>query len=185
METAPALGQAIGLRLATGEPSALAEAYAAFAPSMLSYVTRFVGPTDAEDVVQRTFLDAWRFAPGYDPDTNGRHVLQTRPQPVIREQDCVGCALCANVCPVDDCISMVSLPSGREPVTWDQLQQTDPQVTTDWPAILALLRNPRERCLEILMKSSRKPTTPRPVNKKSTSSAEADGLVRVSRWLRK
>ena len=62
-----AAGQAIGLRLAKREQSALADAYAAFAPGMLSYVTRFVGPSDAEDVVQRTFLDAWRFAPSYDP----------------------------------------------------------------------------------------------------------------------
>lgn len=67
MDTGHAVGQAIGLRLATGEPSALADAYAAFGPSMLSYVTRFVGPTDAEDVVQRTFLDAWRNAGAYDP----------------------------------------------------------------------------------------------------------------------
>ena len=28
----------------------------------------------------------------------------TRPQPVVREDDCVGCRLCYNVCPVDDCI---------------------------------------------------------------------------------
>ena len=61
-------GQAIGLRLAQREQSAMDDAYAAFAPSVLSYVTRLVGPTDAEDVVQRTFLDAWRFAPSYDPD---------------------------------------------------------------------------------------------------------------------
>ena len=56
------------MRLAMREQSALADAYEAFAPSVLSYVTRFVGPTDAEDVVQRTFLDAWRFAPSYDPE---------------------------------------------------------------------------------------------------------------------
>ena len=62
------IGQSIGLRLAMREQSALADAYAAYAPSVLSYVTRFVGPTDAEDVVQRTFLDAWRFAPSYDPE---------------------------------------------------------------------------------------------------------------------
>ena len=68
MDTAHALGQGIGLRLAQREQSALADAYAAFAPSVLSYVTRFVGPSDAEDVLQRTFLDAWRFAPSYDPE---------------------------------------------------------------------------------------------------------------------
>ena len=68
MDTAHAVGQGIGLRLARQEQTALADAYAAFAPSVLSYVTRFVGPTDAEDVVQRTFLDVWRFAPSYDPE---------------------------------------------------------------------------------------------------------------------
>ena len=57
--------------------------------------------------------------------------------------------------------------------------------TTDWPAILALLRNPRDRCLLILMKSSAKPTTPSPVNRNSTSRADADGMVRVIRWLPK
>ena len=55
--------------------------------------------------------------------------------------------------------------------------------TIDWPAILALLRSPRERCLLILMKSSRKPTTPSPANRNSTSSADADGGVQVIRWL--
>ena len=47
--------------------------------------------------------------------------------------------------------------------------------TTDWPAILALLRSPSERCLLILMKSSRNPTTPSPVNRNRISRAEADG----------
>ena len=57
--------------------------------------------------------------------------------------------------------------------------------TIDCPAILALLRRPSERCLLILMKSSRKPTTPSPVNRNRISSAEADGGVRVIRWLPK
>ena len=57
--------------------------------------------------------------------------------------------------------------------------------TIDWPAILALLRRPSERCLLILMKSSRNPTTPSPVNRNSTSSADADGAVQVIRWLPK
>jgi RNA polymerase sigma-70 factor (ECF subfamily) len=61
-------GQAIGLRLASHEQSALADAYTTFAPGLLAYVTRLVGPSEAEDVVQRTFLDAWRFAPAYDSE---------------------------------------------------------------------------------------------------------------------
>src|SRR5580692_7919947 len=42
-----------------------------------------------------------------------------RPQPRVREKDCVGCRLCYNVCPVEGCISMVEIDSGRAPVTWD------------------------------------------------------------------
>ena len=42
--------------------------------------------------------------------------------PKIREEDCVGCNLCQIVCPVDGCISMVDLPSGRHPMSWNQYQ---------------------------------------------------------------
>lgn len=59
--------QAIGVRLARREERALEEAYAAYAPTVLSYVRRYVGHDEAEDVVQRTFLDAWRHAGRYDP----------------------------------------------------------------------------------------------------------------------
>jgi RNA polymerase sigma factor (sigma-70 family) len=62
-----AAGQAIGLRLARREEQALEEAYAAYAPTVLSYVSRYVGRDEAEDVLQRTFLDAWRHAGRYDP----------------------------------------------------------------------------------------------------------------------
>ncbi len=58
-----------------------------------------------------------------------------RPQPRVREVDCVGCRLCYNVCPVEGCISMVELESGRKPVTWDQLAKTRPEVTDDWDAM--------------------------------------------------
>ena len=51
--------------------------------------------------------------------------------------------------------------------------------TTVWPTILALLRRPRLRCLEILMKSSRKPTRPMPTKRKSSSSADAEGALWV------
>lgn len=63
----PAAGQALGLRLARREEQALEDAYSAYAPTVLTYVSRYVGPDEAEDVMQRTFLDAWRHAGRYDP----------------------------------------------------------------------------------------------------------------------
>jgi RNA polymerase sigma-70 factor (ECF subfamily) len=60
-------GQAIGARLARGDESALEDAYAAYARGVLSFVRRYVGADDAEDVLQRTFVDVWRSAPRYDP----------------------------------------------------------------------------------------------------------------------
>jgi dihydropyrimidine dehydrogenase (NAD+) subunit PreA len=30
---------------------------------------------------------------------------------------------------------MVELPSGRAPITWDQLSQSRPEVTEDWEAM--------------------------------------------------
>jgi len=78
-------------------------------------------------------------SPGaYDVRSNGKHeAIQTRPQPVVREGDCVGCRLCYNVCPVDDCITMVELPSGREPVTWAELSKDHAEITEDWEAMKA------------------------------------------------
>jgi RNA polymerase sigma factor (sigma-70 family) len=60
-------GQAIGVRLARQEEQALEDAYSVYAPTVLSYVSRYVGRDEAEDVMQRTFLDAWRHAGRYDP----------------------------------------------------------------------------------------------------------------------
>ena len=60
-------GRAIGLRLARRDESALEDAYAAYGPSLLAYLRRYVGPDEAEDVLQRTFLDVWRHAPRYQP----------------------------------------------------------------------------------------------------------------------
>ncbi|CAN5761221.1 NAD-dependent dihydropyrimidine dehydrogenase subunit PreA [soil metagenome] len=56
-------------------------------------------------------------------------------QPVVREDDCVGCNLCSLVCPVDACIEMITLPSGRESVTWNQLMRERPEVL-EWDAML-------------------------------------------------
>lgn len=57
----------IGVRLADRDGAALEDAYAAYAPSLLAYLRRYVGPDEAEDVLQRTFLDVWRHADRYDP----------------------------------------------------------------------------------------------------------------------
>lgn len=37
---------------------------------------------------------------------------------VVREADCVGCNLCSIVCPIEDCITMVEIPTGQPPLTW-------------------------------------------------------------------
>ena len=79
--------------------------------------------------------DGIRVDPGFDVRASGRQVADSRAVPVVREGDCVGCALCANVCPVDGCITMVSVPSGRESVTWDELSATAAPVTQDWAAM--------------------------------------------------
>src|SRR5215469_6085987 len=65
----------------------------------------------------------------------GAETVAPRPQPRVRESDCVGCRLCYNVCPVENCIAMVELPPGRDPVTWDQLAKTRAEVTEDWEAM--------------------------------------------------
>ena len=64
----PVAGQALGLRLARQEEQALEDAYSAYAPTVLSYVSRYVGRDEAEDVMQRVFFEVWRSRDRYDPD---------------------------------------------------------------------------------------------------------------------
>jgi dihydropyrimidine dehydrogenase (NAD+) subunit PreA len=72
----------------------------------------------------------------YDVRSNGKaEATALRPQPRVREADCVGCRLCFNVCPVEHCIEMVEVPSGRAPVTWEQLCRSRPEITEDWEAM--------------------------------------------------
>jgi len=50
------------------------------------------------------------------PSLNG-HV------PVVDEDECVGCNLCFLVCPVDRCITMTELDTGKPPESWRQWQK--------------------------------------------------------------
>lgn len=70
-----------------------------------------------------------------NPDTYSADANSTKAVPVVREDDCVGCNLCSLVCPVDDCITMVELDSGRDSVTWGEITEKMPEVTTDWQAM--------------------------------------------------
>jgi dihydropyrimidine dehydrogenase (NAD+) subunit PreA len=72
----------------------------------------------------------------YDIHSNGKHdATAMRPQPRVREDDCVGCRLCYNVCPVEHCIEMVELPPRAPSVTWDQIAKSRPEVTENWEAM--------------------------------------------------
>lgn len=69
----------------------------------------------------------------YEIQVNGKEeAVSTRPSVLVREQDCVGCRLCYNVCPVEDCIRMIEEPSGRPPLTWGQLSESQREITEDW-----------------------------------------------------
>jgi dihydropyrimidine dehydrogenase (NAD+) subunit PreA len=70
-----------------------------------------------------------------DPRISGTGVTATRPTPRVREEDCVGCGLCSNVCPVEGCIEMVDVPSSKSSITWAQISASRPEVTTDWDAM--------------------------------------------------
>jgi dihydropyrimidine dehydrogenase (NAD+) subunit PreA len=65
----------------------------------------------------------------YAACTDGAHQsISARPEHgrthcEIVESTCVGCNLCSLVCPVDSCISMVRVDTGRAPLTWKQYQE--------------------------------------------------------------
>jgi dihydropyrimidine dehydrogenase (NAD+) subunit PreA len=45
-----------------------------------------------------------------------------KPLPKVREDDCVGCNLCSIVCPVDGCITMTPVDTGRPAMSWHDYQ---------------------------------------------------------------
>ncbi|MGL5828984.1 MAG: RNA polymerase sigma factor, partial [Angustibacter sp.] len=57
----------LGERLRAGDDLALEECYREYGATVLAYLRRHVGPADAEDVLQKTFLDVWRSAARFDP----------------------------------------------------------------------------------------------------------------------
>jgi RNA polymerase sigma factor (sigma-70 family) len=57
---------AIGSRLSS-DPDAIHDAYRTLGPLVLNYLRRLVPSADAEDVLQRTFVEVWRSRERYDP----------------------------------------------------------------------------------------------------------------------
>ncbi|MCP5489340.1 MAG: NAD-dependent dihydropyrimidine dehydrogenase subunit PreA [Verrucomicrobia bacterium] len=49
--------------------------------------------------------------------------LPGKPIPEIKDEECVGCNLCSIVCPVDQCITMVDVDTGKPPMTWKEYQE--------------------------------------------------------------
>lgn len=45
-----------------------------------------------------------------------------RPVPLVPEADCVGCNLCLIVGPVNGCMQMVPIDSGKPPLSWEHYQ---------------------------------------------------------------
>jgi RNA polymerase sigma factor (sigma-70 family) len=57
----------IGVRLAAGDLTAIADAYTKLAPLIASYLRRLVPEDDIDDVMQRVFVEVWRAQARYDP----------------------------------------------------------------------------------------------------------------------
>ncbi len=49
---------------------------------------------------------------------HGEHTL-TKSVPTVDEAECIGCNLCAIVCPVEGCITMAEIPSNQAPESWN------------------------------------------------------------------
>jgi dihydropyrimidine dehydrogenase (NAD+) subunit PreA len=69
----------------------------------------------------------------YMERSNGKvTAISSRPTVVVREEDCVGCRLCFNVCPVENCIEMLEVTPDRPSITWEELAHKNPEVAADW-----------------------------------------------------
>jgi dihydropyrimidine dehydrogenase (NAD+) subunit PreA len=54
------------------------------------------------------------------PEARGPYPTPLARIPRVDETECVGCNLCSCVCPVESCITMVEVPTGLAPETWDE-----------------------------------------------------------------
>ncbi|GAA3836207.1 sigma-70 family RNA polymerase sigma factor [Sphaerisporangium flaviroseum] len=57
----------LGIRLASGDDTALTECYRTYASLVAAYLRRLVPPQDIEDVLQVVFSEVWRSRHRYDP----------------------------------------------------------------------------------------------------------------------
>jgi dihydropyrimidine dehydrogenase (NAD+) subunit PreA len=48
----------------------------------------------------------------------------------VKDEECVGCNLCASICPVEGCISMIPMTSGTDPRTGEAIKQEAENWTT-------------------------------------------------------
>jgi dihydropyrimidine dehydrogenase (NAD+) subunit PreA len=56
--------------------------------------------------------------PKLDAEAEINHGTPLARIPRVDETECVGCNLCSLVCPVENCITMVEVPTGEAPQTW-------------------------------------------------------------------
>ena len=114
------------------------------------HLDRVSGPVDGHverHAIPASFEAASRDSITVTPVTRRERAVETGPYatplariPRVDETECVGCNLCSLVCPVDDCITMVEVPIGLAPETWEQRtvreRQTNGALSVDEPQII-------------------------------------------------